>query len=291
MAIEDLLLAYKQQVNTEVSQETQPDTIDPDKVGSIGTDLADILIDFLPQQNKFSVGSGDDFPIGGSDTDMYFRSLSGAIQVIRNIDGVWTVLATIAVGITLPDGILIGLRTSILANVVTVSDGAWSIDNIKFSKDTQTQFTLEPKDISFDRWDLIWADKDALIRIVTGTPSLVPVKPEIPIELGGPDYGITVDYVYVPAIGQPYLLTGQPTTITTATPLEVSAAMQDADGIYTLLWNDSKVTQYGTFGRFQVEQMNTYQEVPIKINKDINTNLPISYEFNLSNIDTLIHII
>lgn len=284
MAVEDLLLAYKLQVTTDVSQETLPDTLDPGKIGSIGTDLADILIPELPKQNRFNVGAGTSFPIGGADTDLYYRAIVNGIQILRNIEGVWTLLATIPIGISLPDGIFVGLRTSILVDIVSVTSGAWIISNVKYSKSTQTQFTLAAKHLSFDRWDLIYADTNNQILILTGTPTLTPVKPTIPANC------IVVDYAYIPAIGSPYLLAGQSISVTSAAPIPALTSSQ-VSGIFTLTWNSARVAQFGVYGRFLVEQGNTYQTVPITIIKDISTNNPTAYEFDLSNIDSLIHII
>jgi len=285
MAIVDLLITYIDQVTTEVSQETTPDSLDPNKIGDIGTDLANILKDFLPAQNRFNISAGTDFPTGGEDTDLYYRYISGGIQILRNIVGVWTLLATIPFGFLIPDGILVGLRVSVITTTATVTPGAWVIDNVKYSKDTQTEFTLAAKDPSFDRWDLIYADENNDILIETGIATLVPVKPDIPADC------ILVDYVYVPAVGLPYALGSPPQSSISPEPLEILASMQDVDGIYTLIWNDAKITQFGVYGRFQVEQAGTYQDVPIKVNKSLITNKPISYEFSLSSIDSLIHII
>ena len=200
MAIQDQLQAYIEQVTTVISQETQPDTLDPNTIGDMGTDLADILYDYLPNQNRFVVTAGTASPTGGGDTDIYYRGVAGGIEVYRNILGTWTLLATIPVGFTLPDGILVGLRTSVAADVVTVTSGAWSIANAKYAKSTQTQFTLAAKDANFDRWDFIYADENDDVLILTGTATSTPVKPAIPANT------IEVDYIYVPAVGLAYPL-------------------------------------------------------------------------------------
>lgn len=284
MGIVDLLSSYKSQVTSGVSQETQLNTLDPDIIGSIGTDLADILLSELPKQNRFDIDSGAAHPIGGADTDLYYKSVANGLQVYRNINGAWTLLTTIPIGIALPDGVLVGLRTSISTTTVTVSRGAWIIDNVKYNKDTQTEFTLAPKNASFDRWDLVYADKNNAVLIQTGVAALVPVKPAIPANC------IDVDYVYVPSVNPAYLLTGQSFSATSPAPIPAFSTSQSVDGLFILNWDASKVSQFGLYGRFLVEQLSTYQSVPIKINKS-NTGLPISYEFNLSNIDSLIHII
>lgn len=284
MAIIDQLIAYTTQVSTDISTETTADSLDPSIIGSMGTDLADILKDFLPKQNNFIVTAGTDFPLGGGDTDLYFRYIAGNIQVYRNIIGIWTELATIPISFGIPDGIMVGLRLSVLSQTVTITPGAYIIDNAKYSVDVQTQFTLDPADLSFDRWDLVYADKFDDLIIITGTPTLVPIKPDLPTEC------IVVDYIYIPAVGLPYALSSPPFTSISPEPLVALASAQIA-GIFNVLWNDAKVSQFGVYGRFKVEQAGTYQDVPITINKDITTNKPTSYDFNLSGIDSLIHII
>lgn len=284
MPIVDQLQAYKVQVNADISTQTDPDSITPDLVGSIGVDLADILLGELPKINNFDVKAGAAIPTGGQDTFMYFRGTLSGIEIYRKIGAIWTLLGTIPLGITYPDGILSGLRTSLASNIVTVTPGSWAISNVKYNKNTQTQFTLAAKDVNFDRWDLIYANKLNQILILTGIATLIPVKPTIPVDC------LEVDYVYIPAIGSPYLLAGQVVISTTPEPLEALAVNQVAD-IFTLVWDVAKVNQYGKYGRFLVEQNNTYQQVPITINKDPFTGDPTSYEFNLSSLDSLIHII
>lgn len=62
------------------------------------------------------------------------------------------------------------------------------------------------------------------------------------------------------------------------------------DGLYTLAWDSDKVNEFGKFGRFAVEMNNTYQEVPISITKNEGGEV-IAYVFELSGIESLIHIL
>lgn len=202
MAVEDLLITYKQDKNTNVAQETDANSLDPSTIADLGIDLADILIDELPKQNRFGITASNADPVGGNDTDLHYKAILNGIEIYRNIVGVWTLMGTIPLGLSYPNGILIGLRTSIQNNIVTVTSGTWSISNIRYTKATQTQFTLAPKDASFDRWDLIYAGTNNDVLIITGTPTLVPDKPVLPANT------IEVDYAYIPAVGDPYLLSG-----------------------------------------------------------------------------------
>lgn len=235
MVIEDLLIAYKAQVNVDVAQQVDANTIDPDTVANIGIDLANILQDELPKQNRFVIGSGTASPSGGADTDLYFKALSNAIEVYRNIEGTWTLLATIPLDIALPDGILVGLRTSITGSLVTVYPGAWAINNAKYEKYTQTQFTLAASHASFDRWDLIYADANDDILIITGTPTLVPVEPTLPADC------VIVDYAYIPAVGVPYLLGGQNNTSTAYNNTTVQLTAPELNTQYPGVGLDFKV--------------------------------------------------
>lgn len=202
MSIQNDIAAYKQVVNNDVSTQTDPNSIAPNTVGSIGIDLADIILPELLKINGFVISGGAALPTGGTINDVYLRSALNAIQIYRNINNVWQQVGTLPLGVTYPDGILIGLRTQINAYIVTVSPGSWAINNVRYNKDTQTQLTVSPQDINYGRWDLIYADSANAIGLVTGVASTSPVKPALPAN------SILVDYVYVPNVGVPFLLSG-----------------------------------------------------------------------------------
>lgn len=202
MAIENELAAYKAQVNNDVSTQSDPDSIAPDVVGSIGTDLADILLPELLKINNFNATGGTGIPAGGQPKDIYFKSNLNEIQIWRNVNGAWQQISTIPLGISYPDGIILGLRTSINGYIVTVSPGTWAIANAAYSKAVQTQLTIDPKDINYGRWDLIYANTANQILLSKGVASNVPAKPVLPAN------SILVDYVYIPSVGAPFLSSG-----------------------------------------------------------------------------------
>lgn len=67
------------------------------------------------------------------------------------------------------------------------------------------------------------------------------------------------------------------------------ASAQTSEGFFTLVWDAAKKAKYGDYGRFIIEMANGYTPAPIVISK--TAGLPIAYTFELSRIDTLIHII
>lgn len=61
-------------------------------------------------------------------------------------------------------------------------------------------------------------------------------------------------------------------------------------GFFTLAWTPLLKAKYGDYGRFLVEMGNSYQPVPITITKD-GDGKPLAYIFELSGINTLIHVL
>lgn len=233
MALQEDLINYKAQVNNEVSTQVDPNSIPPEAVGGIGIDLADILLPYLLKINKLRFTGGTVFPTGGDPDDVYFRSLLNKIDIYRNVNGIWQLGGSIPLGISYPDGILIGLRTSIQDYIVTVSPGTWAINNTTYSKTTQTQLTISPKDLNYGRWDLIYADNANQVNLITGVASTTPVKPELPAN------SILVDYVYVPYIGLPFLLSGS-MNADLPNGLQKTALLVD-DGSISINWQEDIV--------------------------------------------------
>jgi hypothetical protein len=202
MSIQNDITAYKSVVNNNVSTQSEPNSIAPETVGAIGIDLADIILPELLKINNLNVTGGTAMPDGGQMYDVYFKSNLNEIQIWRNINGTWTLKGSIPLGISYPDGIILGLRTSIDGSTATVSPGTWAIQNTAYNKNTQTQLTIDPRDLNYGRWDLIYANTANQISLYKGVASNVPSKPLLPVN------SIAVDYIYVPSTGSPFLLSG-----------------------------------------------------------------------------------
>ncbi|MNR05018.1 hypothetical protein D3C85_1210200 [compost metagenome] len=164
-------------------------------------------------------------PVGGQPNDIYFKSNLNEIGIYRNENGSWQLKSSIPLGVAYPDGIIIGLRASISAYIVTVSPGTWAISNASYSKSTQTQLTVDPKDLNYGRYDLIYANTAGQVLLLKGVASNVPAKPALPAN------SILVDYVYVPATGSPFLLSGSASSGGTGGAAKTTIAVPDGDKV------------------------------------------------------------
>lgn len=205
MAIRDLLEAYKQTVMNNVTEKTDVNSIDPVDVGDIGTDLADTIVDVLERINQegISYGTGTPLNANGQDGDRYYQNTGSVVNEFRKTNGIWNLVAVLDVGVEFPDGPLINLRASITDSIVTVSRGAWVINNVIYNKTTQTQLTVDPADLNFLRYDLVYATNTGNILLLKGTASTNPSIPDVPAN------SCYVDVVVVPASStgnDPYML-------------------------------------------------------------------------------------
>ena len=79
----------------------------------------------------------------------------------------------------LPDGVIYGLGLSIVDQQLTVAAGVWKIGSI-FSRDTPTILTLNAKDSTLSRYDVVYANTLGEVGVVTGTSEDNPAEPAIP---------------------------------------------------------------------------------------------------------------
>lgn len=193
MSIASEIAAYIITADATVTTQSTVDSISPAEVGELGTALATLLLPYMEEINDFAITASSIAPddLDGSDKDLHFQGGS-EIKIWRKVVSTWELQATIPLGITFPDGPLT-LRTSLSGMVVTITPGAWAIDNDIYSKGTQTQVTLDAADLNFGRIDLIYANTSGVIGLVTGTPSGSPANPTLPAD------SIAVDYAIVPA--------------------------------------------------------------------------------------------
>lgn len=188
-----LLDAYKALVNQLIGSKVAEDSISPTDVAQAHIQLADLLEPILNTINDFAITGGTLPPLdaSGQDLDLYIQ---GGTSLIfwRKRNGVWVMEADVELGIQIIDG-NITLQASIDGQIVTVSAGSWGINNIVYSKATQTQLNVSNADLNFNRIDAVIADTTESISIITGVASSNPVTPAIPANT------IVVSYVYVPA--------------------------------------------------------------------------------------------
>lgn len=195
MSVASEIAAYKVTVVDAITSKTLINTISPENVGDADTDLADLIQPWLEMvESGQEVFGSTDAPtdIEGSDADWWFRISGGQFYVYRKISGSWVAKVNLTLGYVLPDG-PISIRASITGFDVTVTSGSWVIDNVIYNKATQTFITLDPADLNFTRYDLIYADNTGAVSYLAGTPASTPAFPTTP------DDSIVVDYAIVPS--------------------------------------------------------------------------------------------
>jgi|GEM_PF-5234764 len=192
MNYNDLLDAYKQQVNTNVAVKDDVNSIDPTDVASIGLQLADLLKPILGIINDFPI-SGGAVPPTGTATDLaLYVQISSNFAIWRYRNSVWVQELSIPLGFDFGTG-NISLQASVFGQVVSVSAGKWAIDGDLYSKATQTQLDLTPADLNFNRIDLVYANTAGNILLLDGVASGGVIPPDVPVN------SAAVAYVYIPA--------------------------------------------------------------------------------------------
>ena len=192
MNYNDLLDAYKQQVNTNVAVKDDVNSIDPTDVASIGLQLADLLKPILGIINDFPI-SGGAVPPTGTATDLsLYVQISSNFAIWRYRNSVWVQELSIPLGFDFGTG-NISLQASVFGQVVSVSAGKWAIDGDLYSKATQTQLDLTHADLNFNRIDLVYANTAGNILLLDGVVTSIPNEPVTPAD------AVQVAYVYVPS--------------------------------------------------------------------------------------------
>lgn len=195
MSVASEIAAYKVQVVTDVTSKTMINTISPENVGDMGTDLADLI---LPWLEIVEAGGGAIWgetyapTTEGENGDWWFRISGGQFFVYRKEAGTWNAYVNLSIGIVFPDGPLINLRVNVNGFDVIVTAGGWVIDNVIYQKLTETNFTVPAADLNFYRYDLIYADINSDILYLEGVAASTPNFPATPAD------SIVVDYIIVP---------------------------------------------------------------------------------------------
>lgn len=190
---DQLIAAYVILANQLVGSKVATDSIDPTDVAALGIELAELLLPILNTINDFAITGGTLPPDNGNGVDLDLYIQGGAtLNFWRKRNGAWIQVASVPLGIQIVDG-NITLRASVNDMIVTVSAGTWGINNIIYSKATQTQLTLTAADLNFNRIDTIVADNTSSIYLLDGIASSNPNPAALPAN------SIVVDYVYVPA--------------------------------------------------------------------------------------------
>ena len=196
------IAAYKQLVQNAVGTKTEINSIDPTDVASIGLELATFLLNPLNTINNFNKFGGDVPPdnTNGIDLDTYTEINSNYTHYTKR-NGIWSQDFSVPLGFTFGSG-NITLQASVFGQVLSVSAGKWSVNNVIYSKATQTQLNLTAADANFNRIDLVYANSSGVIDLLDGVASPTPNEPVTPAN------SIIVAYVYVPSISSgelPYI--------------------------------------------------------------------------------------
>ncbi|MBO9671972.1 MAG: hypothetical protein J7577_00900 [Sphingobacteriaceae bacterium] len=196
------IATYKALVNLLVGSKNTVNSIEPSDVADIGLELADLLLPILNIINDFAITGGTLNPSNsnGNDLDLYIQG-GTKLTFWRKRNGSWVKEAEVDLGIQIVDG-NISLQASVNGSVVTVSAGSWGINNVVYSKSTQTQLTLTPGDANYNRIDAVFANTSGGIILSNGLANSNPVPPS------KPSNSVIVAYVYVPSIASgdlPYI--------------------------------------------------------------------------------------
>lgn len=81
---------------------------------------------------------------------------------------------------TLPDGIMSGLSTTISGSNAIVAAGVWKIWNNLYTTTSDTSIPYDPQDATLTRYDVIYADADGNINILSGQLASTPIEPSYP---------------------------------------------------------------------------------------------------------------
>ena len=187
-------------INESIIGKDTPNSIEPADVGDMGVAILNLLKPFIGNINAFAIFTGTPNPLDtlGAENDIYFQTNGGvSIVVWRKTTTSWEVQATVPLGVSYQDGIIIGLRTQLFLETlsVNVTSGSWAINNVIYSKGTPTILNYNTPAIGSDRIDTIYATTAGTILYIAGAPSGTPVKPNLPANT------IEVDSIYVPASG------------------------------------------------------------------------------------------
>jgi len=207
MIYNDQIAAYKVLINQLVGSKVSLDSIDPTDVVNIGLQLADLLNPILNKINDFGITGGVVPPsdLNGQDLDLYIQGGS-MLKFWRKRSGTWVNETSVSLGVNIIDG-AITVNVSVDDMTVTVSPGSWAINNVIYSKATQTQIDLTAAHATLDRIDTIFADNTTNIGVIDGNPAADPEP------YGIFDDAIILSYIYVPSIASgnlPYVVGNNP---------------------------------------------------------------------------------
>lgn len=189
-----LLTAFKTSVNQRITVKNITDSIDPVDVGGSITDFADTILGALNSINEFNILGGLAAPTQGqgNEDDVYIQYGTNLIFWKKD-NNAWVSKVNASFGIDIPDG-NINIQYRISGMTVTVSSGVWYINNSRYQKTVQTQFTVPAADLNFDRIDAIFANNSNQIIYASGTASANPDNTK-PATLSNQ---IVIAYIYVP---------------------------------------------------------------------------------------------
>lgn len=104
-----------------------------------------------------------------------------ANESVSNIDEAecWEALADLLI-LLLPDGIISGLEVTVVDANLIVSPGVWKVDGVVFTTIANTTLPYDPQDPDLSRFDVVTANGDGTIGLISGDLSNPPIEPNVP---------------------------------------------------------------------------------------------------------------
>lgn len=232
------IAAFITSVQQRVTGKSTVNSIDQVDVGGSITDLATLLLPIINDINGFNILTGTIPPTSGqgNNSDLYFQG-GNSIVIYRKENGIWITKGTISLGINIVDG-NISVQSSVNGMVFTSSSGQWGINNVIYTKATQTQFTVPTQHATLNRIDAVFANNvgSGTLSYQTGTASNTPTEPTPPAN------SIVISYIYVPSLASgvlPYIA-------------NTNSCGNGANAKTTITGTQADIEAFGSFGRLSV---------------------------------------
>lgn len=128
--------------------------------------LSDLIAAYKTTVDARITNKTEAFSISLADESGCFKDLADLLQLASNM--------------LLPDGVISGLVLSTNLQQLSITPGSWKVNGDVYNKPAVTVFTLQVKDASLSRYDLVYGDDSGNIGVVVGQLQSNPVLPALP---------------------------------------------------------------------------------------------------------------